>query len=120
MSYGSLRNRAVLLCVFFAFCTTAFGEEPNAKSLDVAYQREIRPLMERYCHDCHGASDVVEGDINLAAMKNWDDVARHSRTWQKVAEMLGNGLMPPQDAEQPTKEERAKLQKWVAADLALA
>jgi hypothetical protein len=33
--------------------------------------------------------------------------------------MLGNGLMPPQDAEQPTKEERAQLQKWVADDLAI-
>ena len=84
-----------------------------------AYQSEIRPLMERYCHDCHGAADTVEGDINLAAMKNWDDAAKHPQTWQKVAEMLGNGLMPPEDAEQPTEAERAQLQKWVGDYLAI-
>src|SRR6476620_707747 len=127
MSYESFLTRAVssllspasLLCILFASCTCALGEDQVAKKLGAAYEREIRPLMERYCHDCHGASDVVEGDINLAAMKSWDDVANHSKTWQKVAEMLGNGLMPPQDAEQPTKEERAQLQKWVAEDLTL-
>jgi hypothetical protein len=75
--------------------------------------------MERYCHDCHGNEDMVEGDINLAAMKSWDDVAKHPKVWQKVAEMLGNGLMPPQGAEQPIAAEREQLQKWVADDLAL-
>jgi len=127
MSYGFFQVRAVshpsfaaaLFCILLAPCAAAPGDEPNAKVLGPQYRRDIRPLMERYCHDCHGASDVVEGDINLAAMKGWDDVARHPKTWQKVAEMLGNGLMPPQDAEQPTKEERAQLQKWVADDLAL-
>ncbi len=95
------------------------AEEPGPAKLGAAYKSEIRPLMERYCHDCHGGSDTVEGDINLAAMKTWDDVAKHPKTWQKVAEMLGNGLMPPQDAEQPTIDERANLQKWVADDLAI-
>ena len=41
------------------------------------------------------------------------------QTWQKVAEMLGNGLMPPEDAEQPTEAERAQLQKWVDEYLAI-
>ncbi len=127
MSYGSFQLRAVrnlsilvsFLCVQIAPRVTALAEEQNAKALAAAYRAEIRPLMEHYCHDCHGGADVVEGDINLAAMKSWDDAAKNPKTWQKVAEMLGNGLMPPQDAEQPTNSERAQLQKWVGDDLAL-
>jgi hypothetical protein len=52
-------------------------------------------------------------------MTTWDDAVKHSQTWQKVAEMLGNGLMPPADAEQPTEDERARLQRWVSGYLGL-
>jgi hypothetical protein len=125
MRYDTSRFRAarfpfcagVFLCVLLALSVRTLAKEPNAATLGVAYQKEIRPLLEHYCHDCHGGADVIEGDINLAAMKTWGDVAKHPKTWQKVAEMLGNGLMPPQDAEQPTKPEREQLQKWVTDDL---
>jgi hypothetical protein len=127
MTYDSLRIRdrrclsivAVLLCALIVPRVAALSAEPIATKLGAAYQSSVRPLIERYCHDCHGGSDTIEGDINLAAMNTWDDVAKHPKVWQKVAEMLGNGLMPPQDAEQPTEAERDQLRKWVADDLAL-
>src|SRR6266403_4278315 len=127
MTYGSSQIRArrrlsILAALFGSLLAPrvcALAEEPSAAKLAAAYQSNIRPLMERYCHDCHGSADTVEGDINLAAMKSWDDVAKHPKVWQKVAEMLGNELMPPQDAEQPTQAERDQLKKWVAEDLAL-
>ena len=109
-----------LLCLLIAPLATVSAEEPSPASLGAAYQSEIRPLMERYCHDCHGAADTVEGDINLAAIKNWDDAIKHPPVWQKAAEMLSNGLMPPQDAEQPTASERERLQKWTGDFLAIA
>src|SRR4051812_639634 len=126
MSYGLLRIRAgwsfalaTLLQLLIAQCISALAEEPSATQLKAAYRSNIRPLMERYCHDCHGGADVVEGEVNLASMKSWDDVVKHPKLWQQVADMLGNELMPPQDAEQPTRAERERLQAWVAADLAL-
>ena len=127
MTYGSLRIRAgrflailtAILCSLFFPRLWLLAGEPIATKLGAEYQSNVRPLMERYCHDCHGGGDTVEGDVNLAAMKSWEDVKKHPRTWQKVAEMLGNGLMPPQDAQQLTEAERAELQKWVADNLAL-
>src|SRR4051794_31007868 len=110
---------AVVLCSYVALPGITVADEPNASALGTAYHNEIRPLLEHYCHDCHGGADVVEADINLAAMKTWSDVTKHPKTWQKVREMLDNGLMPPQDAEQPTKVEREQLKKWVADDLRL-
>jgi uncharacterized membrane protein len=122
MSYGSILSRAIgsflgpaaALFLLLSDGTAALGAELNASALGTAYSRDIRPLLERYCHDCHGASDVVEGDINLAATKSWDDATKLPKTWQKIAEMLGNGLMPPHDAVKPTKQELATLQQWVA------
>ena len=121
MSYGSspiaavrpLIRLASILCIWPALASAALADEPTAAALGSEYESTIRPLLAHYCHDCHGIADVVEGDINLAAMTNWDAAAKHPKTWQKVAEMLSNGLMPPTDAEQPTAAERAQLQKWV-------
>src|SRR3954471_12416956 len=125
MRHPFRRIRAAILCSTLTLLVSAllaargltWANEPNAALVGVAYEKNIHPLLERYCHDCHGGGDVTEGDINFAAMKTWGEAAKHPKTWQKVAEMLGNGLMPPQDAEQPTKAEREQLRKWVADDL---
>src|SRR3954468_6662939 len=127
MRHPFRRIRAAILCSTFALLVSGllaargltWANEPNAAVVGAAYDKQVRPLLERYCYDCHGGADVTEGDINLAAMKSWGVAAKHPKTWQKVAEMLSNGLMPPQDAEQPTKIEREQLQKWVAGVLAI-
>ena len=107
------------LWVLIAPCMAAAAEGPNKAALGSAFQTDIRPLMEGYCFDCHGAADLVEGDVNLAVMTTWDEAVKHPQTWQKVAEMLGNDLMPPADAEQPTVDERARMQRWVGDYLAI-
>ncbi|WP_435020337.1 DUF1592 domain-containing protein [Tundrisphaera sp. TA3] len=77
-----------------------------------AYQSEIRPLIARYCQECH-AGDRVEGDLDLEEFAAWDEARKHPRAWQKVGAMLDGGQMPPKDARQPTDAERAKLKAWV-------
>jgi hypothetical protein len=46
-------------------------------------------------------------------MATWADVRKNAKTWQKAAEMLDSGQMPPQGARQPTEAERTRLRKWV-------
>ena len=91
----------------------AATEEAKSAAPAANYDAEIRPLVERYCHECHGGEDLIEGEINLAAMKRWDDARQHPATWRKVAEMLGNRLMPPEDAEQPTDGRASAIAEWV-------
>ncbi|HEX4413313.1 MAG TPA: DUF1592 domain-containing protein, partial [Lacipirellulaceae bacterium] len=125
MSFGFFRMPAAKLLsaafaiLLLAFSAPIFAEEPNSTVLDSAYRSDVRPLIERYCYDCHGGAGTTEGDINFAAMIDWTAATKQPRSWQKAAEMLGNGLMPPQDAEQPTEAERTKLQNWVADYLKL-
>jgi hypothetical protein len=87
--------------------------------LALDFAAEIRPLIARYCDDCHGAGDVVEAEFNLAALANWDDASRQVETWQKVKEMVGGELMPPEGADQPSPDERARLERWVDDYLAI-
>jgi hypothetical protein len=104
----------------FSHAAVIGAELPEPAALDRAYQSEVRPLLEQYCHDCHGAGDVAEGDVDLAALEQWTDVNQHPTAWQKVAEMLRNRLMPPPDSAQPTETERATLQKWMTNYLTVA
>ena len=48
----------------------AAADELNVKSLEQAYQPDIRPLIQRYCHECH-AGKTTEAEIDLAAFATW-------------------------------------------------
>lgn len=96
----------------------ASGATPEAAGADVAKPPalrpydEVQPLVARFCHECH-AGETLEADIDLAAFKSLDDLRRQPRVWQKVAEMLDSGQMPPPAAPQPNEGERQRLRTWV-------
>ena len=114
-------------CLAFAFAFAALlvsglpafaQDESRWKSLDQAYGPEIRPLLERYCHECH-AGDTTEAQIDFGTFAALNDIRRQPEVWLKVGEMLDSGQMPPVDAKQPSADERSKLRKWVGDYLAL-
>ncbi len=69
-------------------------------------------LVAKYCHGCH-AGDVVEGDVDLAGAGSPDAMRGALRHWQRAAEVVADGQMPPLDAEQPTEAERAAITAWL-------
>ncbi len=59
-----------------------------------------------HCVDCH-SGEHPEGDVNLElAQLDWSQPAT-SHFWEKVLVAIDDGRMPPVDADQPTKAERA-------------
>ena len=88
------------------------ADDAVLSALEQGYAKDVRPLVAKFCGDCHG-DDLAEAEINLVALSTFANVRRHAPTWQKVAEMLASGQMPPKEAAQPTDDERAKLQSWV-------
>ncbi|MEX2138403.1 MAG: DUF1592 domain-containing protein [Pirellulales bacterium] len=88
-------------------------EEQNLITLGRTYPSDVQPLLKHYCHECH-SGDVTEAEIDFARFGTLADVRRHPQTWQKVAEMLDSGQMPPEDARhKPTEDERTRLRQWV-------
>lgn len=96
----------------------ATAQHLDGAALEKAYEPEIRPLIQRYCHECH-AGDKVEADIDFSQFMKIAEVRKHAKVWQHVGEMLDNGQMPPKKAKQPTEAERLKLRKWVREFLTL-
>ncbi len=77
--------------------------------------------FEKYCFECHGASKK-KGGVSLDRLirqSSQSSVGAYWDDWNKVADMLETGQMPPpDDAESfPTDAERAATAAWVRSTL---
>jgi hypothetical protein len=90
--------------------------EPEAERLAKQFEPTIRPLVARYCTECHNR-EVAEAELDLSSIDTWAKVRQSAEAWQKVAEMLDSGQMPPKDSRQPTAPEREQLSTWVRSFL---
>ena len=63
--------------------------------------------FQKYCFECHGTKKPEAG-LSIANRVERFSIATDADDWEKIAEMLETGMMPPLEAdEQPTDEERA-------------
>ena len=93
------------------------GDTPSAPpeefgTLRAQYERDVRPLLKRYCMECHSTAKP-QGELDLQRFVTLTEVRRGTKAWIKVAEMLDNGEMPPEDSQQPAPKERTTLSDWV-------
>lgn len=77
-----------------------------------SFDRDALPLFRTYCNVCHSTQEQ-KGELDLERFADLAEVRKHPKVFQKVAEMLDNGEMPPKDAPQPKADERKQLQTWV-------
>ncbi len=75
--------------------------------LDTHYE-----LLSNFCLNCHDEVEM-KGDINLDHYSvDWSN-QEHRDLWENVLHMLQDGLMPPEDEDQPNDQERATLTAWL-------
>ncbi len=101
-----LSLRGILLVFFWVFCNDIFSQ-------NVSYEKEVLPILEEHCFDCHG-DETTKGDISL---DSWD--SSRSRisdigTWKDVLKNVSLKLMPPAKRKsQPSDQERKKIIDWI-------
>ena len=91
---------------------------PARAADDKAFDQHVKPFLKRYCVRCHNADKPTSGvrvDHLDASLED-----KHLKLWGEVAKQLRDGTMPPEDATQPTAEERKRAAEWVAQALAAA
>lgn len=91
---------------------------PSAKGQNPmqAYARDIEPILRTYCYDCHN-QEVQEGKVRLDDLNpdliNGPDAQR----WHHALDMINQGDMPPEEAEQPDEGTLEKLTNWIQVEL---
>jgi hypothetical protein len=77
--------------------------------------------FQKYCFECHGGTKS-KGDVSverLIKLSAQSSIGAYWEEWNKVAEMLESGEMPPSDKAElfPTDDERAATVAWVRSAL---
>lgn len=89
-----------------------FAKRKGAAAGDVSYEKQILPMLDRYCFSCHG-NGKTKGDFSLDPYKSQTDAMNDPKVWQKVLENVRSHTMPPEKKPQPKAEEMEMLSKWV-------
>jgi hypothetical protein len=87
---------------------------PSGKPSIPTFARDVAPLITKYCTGCHGPEKKKAG-LRLDLFKTTEDVARGQKTWEKVADNLRSGDMPPTGRKRPTSAEMDTINAWLDA-----
>jgi hypothetical protein len=91
--------------------TKALAADESADR-EKAFKEQIQPLLKKYCYDCHGAA-AAEADLSLEKYNAAQAILEGRKTWLKAIDRIEKKEMPPEDGEQPSDEERAKLSAFL-------
>ena len=94
-----------------ACLATAFAE-PAPAELDARWKNEVLPLVQTYCHDCHG-DGLNKGELAIDRYDTIAEMQQHREVWKRIRDHIRHRLMPPPDEDQPNDAERAKLLAWI-------
>ena len=83
------------------------------------FQRNVMPLFERYCVDCH-MNGESEGGIVLDRFANQEAAIKDGKIWIRVRDAIQERIMPPKDEAQPTIDELDKIVGWIEKDFLAA
>lgn len=78
---------------------------------------EVIALVKANCSGCHNAK-VKSGDIDLATLQSEKTFDDDRVIWEKVAEKLKTGQMPPPGAPKPAPEKVKAVTHWLEAEFA--
>ena len=100
------------MLVFGASITLAFLQPAEAVDASTDFKKNIQPVLEEFCYDCHGGGEK-SGGVALDAFNSTTNFAASRDVWWRVMKNLRAGLMPPVKKSQPTKEQKELIQHWI-------
>ncbi len=89
------------------------GPSTPENQLESRFVFEVKPFVERYCAECHGAEEP-KSDLDLTRPAARDIVNGKAGPWSPVLDRLQSHEMPPEDAaHQPSQVERTLVIAWL-------
>lgn len=86
-------------------------QQQTARGKDF-YEKQILPVLEEFCYDCH-ADGVDKGELLLDKYSEYSAIIGDRKMWDHVSESLSTHVMPPENKDQPTLEQRKLVLDWI-------
>ena len=111
-----LLNVTLCLCTslssYLFLSYTLFGSSKR-----ISYDKEILPILEEHCFDCHGDGSS-KGGLSLDNWKSKKERLQDMEAWKDIMKNVASKTMPPPKRKsQPTEEERKKIVKWIESEV---
>src|SRR5262245_42195735 len=90
----------------------------SAKTARPTFAADVAPLLAKYCMACHGGKRP-KGDLSLAQFQTDADALKDPKVWERVAQNLRSGDMPPSGRPKPTAGEADRILKWIDTETAV-
>ena len=108
--YERLSICGILLGCFCFLHNSAFSQT-------ISYEREILPILQKHCFDCHGDGSS-KGDLILDSWESSRSRLSDIETWKEVLNNVSLKLMPPAKRKsQPNDKEREKIINWIESEV---
>lgn len=109
------RYYSISATVFAVANLAAAEEEPEARL--AAFHGEMEPVLKRVCVGCHGP-DKQKGKFRLDTLDPDLVTGNDTSWWLEVFDVISNGEMPPEDADEPLLDiEKSQLVDWLAGEI---
>jgi hypothetical protein len=112
------RTRLFCLVMYTIGAATALAQEPPAPP---TFEQDIRPIFREFCFDCHGATEKLEGNLDLRLVRflqtggdSGSAIVSGNPAESYLLERVKSGEMPPGEAHVPA-EKIALLERWIAS-----
>ena len=92
------------------------AEPTTFAALAKDFDGKIRPVLKQTCLTCH-STKKHKGELDLEVYARLEDFRRDPEIWQKIAEALDSGEMPPKESRQLSAADATELRGWVRACL---
>lgn len=90
----------------------------DTDALAKSFDQQVKPFLKQHCMRCHNADKMSSGvRVDQLDAKLED---RHLKLWEHVLKQVRSGAMPPEDAKQPTAEERKRAVAWMEEAMKVA
>lgn len=78
----------------------------------VQFHKEIQPILEEYCYDCHGDGEK-KGGVAFDELTSDQAVLTNRDLWWTALKYLRSGIMPPPKKHRPTLAEQQRITAWI-------
>jgi len=104
----SARRWFMLLALLFV---ARPARSDDVATLEKSFDQDVKPFLKSYCVKCHNADKMTSGvRVDHLDAKLED---RHLKLWEHVLKQTKSEDMPPEDAKQPSADERKRAVEWM-------
>lgn len=118
MSTAFKRISLIIILFSSVVCTAVAADAGKQEKL--TYEEHIRPIFRAHCFDCHGATEEIEGGLDLRLVRflikggeSGAAIVPGKPAESHLIERLESGDMPPGEARVPDAE-IAILKRWIS------